>query len=501
MKINIKSMLNKLKQTFSKENLKKSFTGEEQKKHLKQGSYSSIMTLIVIAVAIAVNLVFGQLPSSATQLDVSDQKLYTLSKDGKKIAQNIRKDVTLYYYVNSGEEDDNISKLLNNFKEASGKIKVEAIDPDIHPSFTTQYTKESVNSGSVIVVCGEKSKILDQSTLYQSEVDYQTMSQQTTGFDGEGQIASAISYVTNDDMPVLYTLTGHEETELGSNLKDSIEKANLDIQSLNLLTSETVPEDADILMIGAPKKDLSTEEANKVVSYLENGGKVLLFTSFTNEEMPNLDSILTNYGLKRNLGLIIEGDAQHYYPQYPDYLVPNLSTSSDITSDLADNTYVMIPDAQAIQKLDDYRDTLTITSLMSTTESSYSKEITGTDKITAEKGEGDEEGPFDVGVSVQESVGNDKESQLVYFSSGAMLNDDVDNSVSGGNVSVITKAITTMCNVDDSTTVSIPSKSLQVSYLNLTAYDASYWSIITMCVIPVLFLIAGFVIWMKRRRQ
>ena len=44
----------KLKKTFSKEHLKEVFTGEEQKKHLKQGSYSSIMTVIVLAVIVVI---------------------------------------------------------------------------------------------------------------------------------------------------------------------------------------------------------------------------------------------------------------------------------------------------------------------------------------------------------------------------------------------------------------------------------------------------------------
>ncbi len=80
------------------------------------------------------------------------------------------------------------------------------------------------------------------------------MSQQTTGFDGEGQIASAMSYVTNDDMPILYTLTGHNETEIGTNLTNAVEKANLEIQSLNLISGESVPEDAELLIIAARRR-------------------------------------------------------------------------------------------------------------------------------------------------------------------------------------------------------------------------------------------------------
>lgn len=146
MKFDLKNKLSELKRKFTFKNLKNTFTGEEQKKHLKQGSYSSIMTVIVIAVVIVVNLVFGQLPSSITQIDVSDQKLYTLSKEGKKAVKDLSDKVTLYYYVKSGSEDDNISKLLKNFKEASSNIKVKTIDPDLHPTFATKYTSDNVEA-------------------------------------------------------------------------------------------------------------------------------------------------------------------------------------------------------------------------------------------------------------------------------------------------------------------------------------------------------------------
>lgn len=501
MKIDGKGRIERIRKKITIDNIKHTFTGEEQKKHLKQGSYSSVMTVIVLAVIITLNLIISQIPSSATQIDLSEEKLYTLSEEGKQLAKNLKKEVTLYYYVNSGSEDDNILKLLENFKNASGQIKVEKIDPDLHPNFAAQYTSDTIYSGSIVVVCGEKSKILNQSDLYETEISYQTMSQQTTGFDGEGQIASAMSYVTNDDMPILYTLTGHNETELGANLTNAVEKANLEIQSLNLISAESVPEDAELLIIAAPQKDLSEEEAKKIITYLENGGNLLLFSYFTSDEMPNFDSILANYGLERDRGLILEGDGKHYYPQLPDYLIPDLSSSSEITADLAGNTYVLIPDAQAIKKLDQYRDTLEITSFISTTEQAYIKKLDGNEQITAEKSEEDEEGVFDLAVSVKESVGEDKETEIIYFSSVGMLEDDVDNSVSGGNTSVLIRAITSMCDVDSDTTVAIPSKSLSVAYLSLTDYDSSYWRVITIGVIPGLMVLIGLGIWMKRRKQ
>ena len=75
----------------------------------------------------------------------------------------------------------------------------------MNPSFTSQYSSDEVASNSVIAVSDKRSKVIPYSDLYESSVNYQTYSMETTGFDGEGQITSAIAYVTTDDLPVLYT--------------------------------------------------------------------------------------------------------------------------------------------------------------------------------------------------------------------------------------------------------------------------------------------------------
>ena len=110
MNFNIKE---KLKKTFSKEHLKEVFTGEEQKKHLKQGSYSSIMTVIVLAVIVVINLIVAQIPTSKTQIDLSTQKMYSITDETKTALKDLDQDVTLYYIVQKGSEDDTIEKLLD----------------------------------------------------------------------------------------------------------------------------------------------------------------------------------------------------------------------------------------------------------------------------------------------------------------------------------------------------------------------------------------------------
>ena len=66
---------------------------------------------------------------------------------------------------------------------------------------------------------------------------------------------SAISYVTSDETLTVYQLTGHEEQSLGSNFTDAIEKNNISLEDLSLVTMDSVPEDAAALIINAPAKD------------------------------------------------------------------------------------------------------------------------------------------------------------------------------------------------------------------------------------------------------
>ena len=323
-------------------------------------------------------------------------------------------------------------------------------------------------------------------------MDYQTYSYQTTGFDGEGQITSAIGYVTSENLPILYTLEGHGEKEMDSTIKEDIEKANMDIQSLNLLTEGSVPDDADCLFIDSPSTDISEDEKNAIIEYLENGGKAMIFSDYTTEDLPNFDAVL---GVS---GIVFEGDNQHYAMQMPYYLVPTINSTDASSETASGGYYVLAPYAQGIKKMDDVRDTVTINSILTTSDQAYSK--TDLNSETLEKEDGDEEGPFDLGVSITETLDNDKETQIVYYSTSNLMESQVNQTVSGGNEKLIIESLKWMTDTEDSATVSIPSKSLSVSYLTLTDYDAAFWKICTIGLIPGFFLVVGFVVWMKRRK-
>lgn len=473
----------------------------QNKKNLKHGSYSMGAITIFIAIIVVLNLVLQEVPSKYREIDLSTQKLYSIGDQTKKVLKKLDKDVEIYYIAQSGSESSDIQKLLEKYEEGSDHIKVEQKDPAVNPKFVSQYTSDGVSNNSVIVVCGDKNKVIDNNSLYETTVNYQTYSNEVTGFDGEGQITSAINYVTSDSMPVMYTLEGHDEATMSDTLKDTIQKANIDIQSLNLLTMDSVPDDADILFIFVPAKDISEDEASKIISYLENGGKALIVSNYSSEEMPNFASVLENYGVKTADGIVLEGDTNHYISQNPSYLLPNIE-SNDITSSLSSGSrYILMPLAQGIVKSDNYRDSLEITDILTTSDGSYSK-VNVEDMQTMEKESDDIDGPFAVGVSITENLDDEKETQIVYYSSEALFNDQMNTMVSGANYELISASVNWMCeSEEDSNTISIASKSYDTSTLTIPAADASFWSIFVTAVVPVVILVIGGGIWMKRRKQ
>ena len=464
-------------------------------KNIRKGSYSLGISVVVLAIAVVFNLVVGKLPAQYRNVDLSQTKLSTIGDTTKELVSALDQDVTIYQIVESGKENETIQKLLERYAGLSSHVKVETMDPVLHPNFVSEYTEDDLADNSLIVVGEKRNKVIPYADMFESTVNYQTYQYETTGFDGEGQVTSAISYVTTDSLPIMYTITGHEEGDMTEDMKSAIEKENIEMKDLNLLTEESVPDDADCVMLFSPQNDLSEEEADKLITYMENGGKAVIITSYLNKEMPNLQKVLNNYGIGTMEGVVLEADGQHYISGNPTYLVPNIG-SSDALGDLSKaNSYVLMPVAQAVEKLEDKRDTVTIESLLTTSDSAYVKtNVNG----TLEKEDGDAEGPFDVGVAVTESVDNG-ETKLIYLTSANLFSQQVDAMVSGNNVKLLANSVSWMCDQEQS--VSSPSKSTQISYLTVTAASARMWGMVTIGLLPVLCLVLGGGIWFKRRKR
>lgn len=313
-------------------------------KSLQMGAYSTGMIAVVVIAAVFLNLAAGELPSRYTTFDVTSQKLYSLTETSEELARNLTEDVTIYILQSEESQDTTLKQTLDRYTDLSGHIRVEYKDPVVNPNFYKDYTDGNIGMNSLIVVSDKRFKVINYNDIYETEVDYTTYSSNVTGYDGEGQITSALAYVTSDDMPVLYTLEGQDELTLSTTFQNGLAKQNASLESINLLTQEGVPENAQGVLIMAPASDISADDAEKLIAYLDTGGKILMTTSYIENftaAMPNLQKVLDYFGLSIEKGLIVEGDPSMYYQQ-PAYLLPDVAYDT-LTNGVAKHTMFYSP--------------------------------------------------------------------------------------------------------------------------------------------------------------
>lgn len=130
------------------------------------GSYSLLLTAIVLAVLVVANVFVSVLPASLTKFDISSAKLYSITSNTKVVVNALEQDVTIYWIVQSGQEDEVIENLLDKYDSLSEHIEVVKKNPDVFPTFAGQYTDEAVQNNSLVVECGERNRFIGYSDIY-----------------------------------------------------------------------------------------------------------------------------------------------------------------------------------------------------------------------------------------------------------------------------------------------------------------------------------------------
>ena len=477
--------------------MKKNKTGNRAnlgKIAFRGGSYSLIITAVVLALLIVVNIFANRLPATLTKLDISASKLYSITSNTKAVVGNLQKDVTIYWIVQADAEDSILSNLLSKYESLSGHIQVVKKNPDVFPTFTANYTEETVENNSLIVECGDRYRYIPLEEIYESEVDQYTYSYVVDAFDGEGVITSAIDYVVSEELLQMYIMEGHGEAELPATFSDQITKDNIEMTSFTLLNTETVPEEADCVLIYAPQSDISAEEKETLASYVENGGKLLVMAGPVEGGMlTNLNSLLEDYSITVNEGIVVEGDSYFYAFQQPYILLPGMQSSAITDSLLNENYYVILPLAQGLTGATDATDA-TVTELLSTSTAAFSK-IAGFELETYEMEEGDIEGSFALGVAIDTAAGG----SMVWFTCSEFVNETYNSWSSGANVDLAMNAVSYL--VGETEAMAIRSKSMDYNYLTISESTASQLKVLMIGVVPLLYLGIGIGVLVRTRRK
>ena len=457
----------------------------------KRGSYTLAMTSIVIAIVIVFNMIVNLIPENKRQFDISSTNIYEISSKSKKIINKVDHDVTFYVLAEKSSTDKRIKTFINKYASLSDKIHIKWIDPVLHPSALTKYGTEENN---IVISCKKTNRTTTVSfdDILVSSASYYSTSSSASSFDGDGQLTSALNYVTSDKEYKAYYTSGHGESSLSSEVTSLLTKSRVSTSNLLLMTATSIPDDCDLLIIDGATSDFTKDEVKLLSSYLKKGGKVVTLLAQTNKSMKNLYGLLKDYGLTVQSGYIADTERSYQGNYY--YLIPNLSVSGDMASGISSNSVMMI-NSKGMTQSTPARDSISTDSFMTTSSNGYAvtekKQTQGTYVLGATSTES---------VKVKNSKGKKvtKESRLTVYGSNMLIDEQITSSFSSlENLTLFTNSVT--ASLDNADNISISPKSLEVSY-NTIAHPGPF-SILVVFVIPVGLIIGGFIVWFRRRRR
>lgn len=485
---------------------------------LRSGAYTAVISAALVAVLVFVNLIMTALPVDIVKLDMTSNGMFSLGDTTKEVLEGVTDEVEIFHIYEEGSENTSISSFLEGYTTINSNIKVSVVDPAVDPNFTKQYTDEDLYNNTLIVVGDKRNTLVYETDMYKYYVEGQYMSYSDyyyynqymsmyygSGvsaeqfFFGEQEITSAIDYVTAESIPVMYYTSKHGEATISENYATTVKNENIKLEELDLVATESIPEDAEAIIINAPTMDFTAEECTLLTNYMSGGGNVMLLTNYTTEinaSMPNLVTLVNSLGLVSQDGLLVEEDTGSYY-RYPYFTLPKINESSAPAQLMkSTNVYVYMPYAHGITIAENAP--YVATPILTTSESAYIKPA-GTS--TAEKEEGDPQGQFYTGVHVS-LVSSEVETTVtdagsfVWYSTNELINDQYINA---GNGDLFVSTLNTMC--DKTSSISIIGKSLDSGFLTIDAFSSVAWQVVFMAVLPVGVLAIGLAVWYKRRHK
>ena len=474
-----------------------------KKKWLKDTFLTILLIAIIFAVYFLIN--WGVEKLNVSDIDLTKNKIYSLSESSITKLKDIDKEVKIEL-INLSSYNYLID-FANKYTQINSNIKQEQIDDlTTRPDIMNKYSMQSSDS-AIIFVSGERETILSLSDLY--TYDYTTYEQIDIT---EEAFTNAIIEVTIEDKPNIYFLEGHNtySNEYFQILKQDMSAESNEVGSINILVSGAIPEDCDCLIITTLKEDLTKMEKDKIIEYINNGGKILLLAdaNILGIEMPNFNEILNLYGFKISNGILFEQDGNQMIYGTPEFIISPINSNSVIARNIGMNMNICVIDAGRIEfKDEDKLSELGVTyeTIASTSDSAFLRN--NFNITTYSKTNQDEDAKNSiVGALVTKTLENGNKAELIVYSNTVFA---TNQQISLNNT--YTMYANKLCNNDDVVINSISYLTQRTDTITIRKdYDSVSYTVteqqhnIIMMVIfgiPILIIILGIIVWQIRRRK
>ena len=488
----------------------------------KRGGMATLMTVVFIAIVVALNVVVSALTQRfpSMDIDMTAQGLNTLSDQAVEIAKGVDQDTTIYLigteeayennqigqsylsYYGVELEYNQVASLAKRLAETNPKISVEFVDPDTNPTFVSEYADDNLTTGKVLVRTEQRYRVLTLTDLFSIEQNSSTGEYNCYSM-VDSALASALELVNMEDVPVFTIATGHGEMLTSDNMSSflgMIEDQNFEVQEIDLLTEE-IPEGTQVLMLPTPTSDYSDEEVAKLRAYLddtttEEPVTVLATTYPQQASLPNYSAFLEEWGVSVEPGVVVESDTSRMAVADQSGILVNAS-SEDI---LADNSYDRLVSyySAPLNLLFDANNNVVTYELWTTNDTAY--------VITEDTTEADVENPTTSTQTVATYSYKSVEINDSYYSRSLMVfgssNGFTDTFMNSAfdNGTYLTDLVL-FATGNDGSNVSVTTQRVETNVMDITATRSTMdlWGIILAGILPVAILAAGLVIFLKRR--
>ncbi len=503
---------------------------------LKKGSYSVAITALVIAGIILLNVLVSALANRVVlDYDFSTEKKNSLSQENIDYIKKVDTDVSVtfcgdeetysdymsYYAQNSynistdaTEYFNQTLKIVNKYAEYNKKIKLSFVDTQSSEfsKVSSQYSGESITYGDIIVSAQkgevEKHKVIGFNDIYTTEEDstYASMGYTTanvTGNDIENALTRAISYVVSEKASKVAMITGHTKSDAASTYKQLLEDNNYEVTEISDKVLAKLSNEFDGVVIAAPSTDFIGSEIKVLSDFLDNDAKLgkglICFTDVTAGYLKNFYSFLEEWGVEVEDGILYETDDNYHAAEDPTTLVSGPMSEDDLTTDMnMCITGYNVPLTAAFESQDSRK----VTTLISTPQTTIAvPKGTGADFKDAGKYEGKS---YSTCIQSTQTtyVDGTKEanSYVTVFSSVDFINSEYNEYASISNKNITLKVAERNCGTTNSD-ISFVTKSITDESFadSVTEASSNIVRVIFMFLIPIITIIAGIIVFVKRR--
>ena len=468
---------------------------------------TAVVLVATILLNVVVSLMSDKLPGMS--IDLTSKGAFQLSETSIKLAQNVKKDLKITFLddkqsyrskASSNTYYAQVMAIAEEYGKYNNKISAEYISIVDNPNFENKYPQETLSADNIIVSCGDKYRILDQYDIfnvksYYSTYSYIASSKAEEAFDG------AILSVTSTESTKL-AIVEDNSTEDFTYFKNILEQNNYELVSVKL-EQEDIPKDAKMLIVFTPEKDFSKTAAKKIRTYLENnkeyGKNMLYIPSSKTYKTPNLDEVLSDWGITVGDGLAYELESSSVYGRNMYDGILCYMGSNAFTSKFDDNSAPVISSYARPITLDSDAETQSLLQYSSKSgvcpsDADDSYDFTGNAKgniIIAGYGVN--------GIFANDKKSSDKISTVFVFGSSTMFVKTILASTYSNQKYILAMLSESCGRVNQE--ISVEAKELTQYDVQIDNNSASVIGLVCYVGLPIAVICAGLIVFVKRRNK